>query len=120
MKNILIIAPLSKDKFGLIIEMVESIKKISQEVSISVLVSLDNYYIYYNNPSIDGLIISPKSIFQKLFFLPKDHYDIAWNFQNSLIWRMTLAIADVKRHIKLNKATKFNETSIQKALKESK
>lgn len=116
MKNIIIIAPKNKEKCGLIMEVIERIKKDTPEVSVSVLVSLDNYYVYYNNPCIDGLLITPKSILSRLFTLPKNHYDIALDFQNSLIWSLSIYIADIKNRLKVNRATDINEKQVQKVL----
>jgi ADP-heptose:LPS heptosyltransferase len=101
MLNILVIPPdvafYAKD----ILSLIEEIKAVYPESSVSVVVSLSTYDSYYNSQYVDGLIIEPESLLKRLSCILTSHYPLALVARDDFIWKIILFKARIKYRLNL-------------------
>lgn len=99
MISILIIPPEDLDKAEFVIEFAKAIKDNYPETSISTIVNLKSYDLYYHSGCIDGFIIEPKPFWHKIFLVQADQFNLSIHFQKSIVWKLACWRAKIKNKL---------------------
>lgn len=114
MINILIIPSEKGNSNTFSLKIADIIKQNLTEVYVSTLVSVNDYDNYYESGLIDGFIIKPTFLIDKLFLFDENHFDLAIIEGRNFIWKFACKNAKIKTILDKINSEKAESASLLK------